>query len=41
MNELECKVCEEPTSVSEDAVAVTCAGCVNDIISGLNNTEVS
>ena len=28
-------------NASEDAVAVTCAGCVNDIISGLNNTEVS
>ena len=41
MNELECKVCEEPTNASEDAVAVTCASCVNDIISGLNNTEVS
>jgi hypothetical protein len=41
MNELECKVCNEPTSASEDAVAITCAGCVNDMISVLNDVGVS
>ena len=41
MNELNCKVCEEPTTASEDAVAVTCCNCVNDSINSLNNVEVS
>ena len=36
MNELECKVCEEPTVASEDAVAITCSQCVNESIANLN-----
>ena len=40
MNELNCKVCEEPTIASEDAVAITCCSCVNESISNLNNVEV-
>ena len=39
MNELNCKVCEEPTMASEDAVAVTCCGCVNESISNLSKGE--
>tara|TARA_Y100001963_G_C6561190_1_gene344388 strand:- start:89 stop:214 length:126 start_codon:yes stop_codon:yes gene_type:complete len=40
MNELNCKECNEPTSCSEDAVAVTCSDCVNESIYNLNNVEV-
>ena len=40
MNELNCKMCDEPTTCSEDAVATTCSSCVNEIISGINNVEI-
>ena len=36
MNELNCKMCETPTSCSEDAVSVTCSDCVNESIANLN-----
>ena len=39
MNELNCKVCEEPTTCSEDAAAITCSSCVNNSISNLNHPE--
>lgn len=39
MNELNCKVCEEPTACSEDASAITCASCVNDSINNLNGVS--
>ena len=29
MNELNCKSCNEPTSCSEEAVAVTCSDCTS------------
>ena len=39
MNELNCRVCEEPTACSEDAAAITCASCVNDAINNLNGVS--
>ena len=32
MNELNCKVCENPTKCSEDAVAITCSLCIMAIL---------
>ena len=41
MIELTCKVCDEETMMCDEGVVnVTCSGCVNDIIIGLNNLEV-
>jgi hypothetical protein len=39
MKDLNCKVCSEVTSCSEEAIAVTCCSCVTDIL--CNNIELT
>ena len=37
MNELNCKNCNNPTTCSEEAVAITCSDCVTELVSKINN----
>ena len=39
MNELNCKNCDNPTTCSEEAVAITCSDCVIELIYNINIEE--